>query len=153
MKTVAVICNIVLFGFTCVVLMVDGPPEGIGHIVFTLWSLMTLILTAVVISRRGARDGWLGRQMKSEALKEQKESADRSAPSAVMRIVAVVCNIVFFGFVCWALVDQYPHPEEEGVIAFTVLMVLTPILSLVVLLRRAAGDGWPGLNVKGTSLQ
>jgi uncharacterized protein YhhL (DUF1145 family) len=47
-----------------------------------------------------------------------------------MRIPA---NIVFFGFVCWALVDQYPHPEEDGVLTFTVLIVLTPILSLVVL--------------------
>ena len=31
------------------------------------------------------------------------------------------------------LVSQYPHPEEGGVIAFAVLMVLTPILNLVVL--------------------
>jgi hypothetical protein len=53
-----------------------------------------------------------------------------------MKIVAVICNIVFFGFVCWALVDQYPHPKEGGVIAMVVLMVLTPILNLVVLLPK-----------------
>jgi hypothetical protein len=46
---------------------------------------------------------------------------------------------------CWAVVDQYPHPEEDGVIAFTVLRVLTPILSLVVLFRYGAGNGWLSL--------
>ena len=44
-------------------------------------------------------------------------------------------NILLLGLVCWAVVDQYPHPEEEGVVAFTVLTVLTPILSAVVLFR------------------
>jgi hypothetical protein len=69
-----------------------------------------------------------------------------------MKIVAIICNIVFFGFVCWALVDQYPHPEEDGVIAFAVLMVLTPILSLVVLFRSGVSDGWLGLHMKGKAL-
>jgi hypothetical protein len=53
---------------------------------------------------------------------------------------------VFFGFVCWALIDQYPHPKESGVIAMAVLMVMTPILNLVVLLHSGKGDGW--LNLK-----
>jgi hypothetical protein len=61
-----------------------------------------------------------------------------------MKIVAIICNIVFFGFVCWALVDQYPHPEEDRVIAFTVLMMLTPILSLAVLFRSGTSAGWLG---------
>jgi hypothetical protein len=65
-----------------------------------------------------------------------------------MKIVAVICNIVLLAFTCWAFVDQYPHPEEDGLIAFTVLMVLTPILSLAVLFRRGAGDGWLGLHMK-----
>jgi hypothetical protein len=58
-----------------------------------------------------------------------------------MRTVAIICNIVFLAHFCWAFVDQYPHPEEEGFIAFTVLMVLTPILNVVVLFRSKAGDG------------
>jgi hypothetical protein len=52
----------------------------------------------------------------------------------VMRIVAIIFNFIFLGFVCWALIDQYPHPKEGGVIAMSVLMVLTPILNLAVLL-------------------
>jgi hypothetical protein len=153
MKIVAVICNIVLFGFTCLVLVVDGPPKGASYIVFTLWSLWTLVLSAVVISRSGASNGWLGLQMKRKALEEQKKTDDRSSASPVMRIVAIVCNIVLLGFICWALVEQYPHPEEDGLIAFTVLMVVTPILSLVVLFRSGAGAGWLGLDGKKKALE
>jgi hypothetical protein len=51
-----------------------------------------------------------------------------------MRIVAVFCNFVLVGFSCWAAVAQYPYPEGNGVIPFGLLMVFTPIVSLVVLL-------------------
>jgi hypothetical protein len=52
------------------VLVIDGPPKGAGYIVFTLWSLLTLILNAVVIFRSGASDGGRGLQMKRKALEE-----------------------------------------------------------------------------------
>lgn len=141
MKIMAVICNIVLFGFTCLVLLVDGLPKAVSYIVFTLWLLLTLILSSVVISRSGASDGWLGHPMKRKASEEQKKIDDLSSMNTVMRFVAIICNIVLLGFTCWAFVDQYPHPEEEGLIAFTVLMVLTPILSLVALFRSGGGKG------------
>jgi formate hydrogenlyase subunit 3/multisubunit Na+/H+ antiporter MnhD subunit len=152
MKIVAVICNVVLFGFTCLVLVTDGPPKGASYIVFTLWSLATLILNAVVISRSGASDGWLGLYMKRKALEEPEKIDDLASRSTIMKIVAIICNLVFFGFVCWALVNQYPHPEEDGVVAFTVLMVLTPILSLVVIFCSGASDGWRGLHLKRKAL-
>jgi hypothetical protein len=90
MKIVAVICNIVLFVFHCFVLSTDGFPKEVSYIIFNLWSLLTMIISVVVILRFGT--------------------------SNIMRIVAIICNIVFFGFVCWALIDQYPHPKESGVI-------------------------------------
>lgn len=37
------------------------------------------------------------------------------------------------GWSCWAIVAQYPHPEEDGVIAFTLLVVLTPMITLAAL--------------------
>jgi hypothetical protein len=65
-----------------------------------------------------------------------------------MKIVAIICNIVLLGFVCWALVDQYLHPKEDGVVAFAVLMGSTPILSLVALLRDGSSNGWQGFQMK-----
>jgi hypothetical protein len=89
----------------------------------------------VEISRIDATDGWLNFRIKSWAWEEQKKTDDIFSKLTSMRSVTILCNIVSFGFVCWALVDQYPHPEEAGVIEFAVLMVLTPILSLMVLLH------------------
>ena len=122
MRIAAVICNIVMFAFLCLVLRTDGLPTQAAYIVFTLWSLMTLILSAVVLSRRGM--------------------------STTMRTLAIICNIVYLAHTCWAFVDQYPHPEEEGFIPFVVMMVLTPILTLLVLFRSRAGGGWLGLRMK-----
>jgi len=153
MRIVAIICNIVFFGFTCLVLVSDGPPKGASYIAFTLWTLLTLILSSVVISRSGVRDGWLGLHMKEKVLEEQKKIDVLSSTRTIMRIVAIICNIVFFGFICWAIVDQHPHSKEDGLIAYTVLMVLTPILNLVVLLRSGAGDGRLGPNMKRKPLE
>lgn len=152
MKIAAVVCNIVLFGFTCIVLLVDGPPKGAGYIVFTLWLLVTLIFSAAVMSRSGASDGWLSHHTKRNALEELKRTDDLSSTSTIVRIVAIACNVILLGFTCWAFVDQYPHPEEDGLIAFTVLMVVTPILSLVVLFRGGTGDGWMGLHIRRKAL-
>jgi hypothetical protein len=151
MKIVAVICNIVLFGFTGLVLVGDDPPQETSYVVFTLWTLVTLILSSVMIYHSGARDGWLG--MKRKALEEQKKSGDLSSIITIMRIVTIICNLVFFGFICWAFVYQYPHPDEEGIITYTVLMVLTPILNLVVLFRSGTGYGWLGLHMKRKALE
>lgn len=117
MKIAAVICNIILFGFICLVLVSEGPSKEAIYTVFTIWWLLTLIISAVVISRSGA--------------------------SRIIRDVAIICNIVFLGFIGWALVDQYPHPNEPGFIPFVILMVLTPILNLVVLFLRTARIGRP----------
>ena len=135
MKISAIICNIILFLFTSLVLVTDGPPTETIYIVFTLWTFLTLILNTVVISRIGVGDGWLGLNKKEKVLEEQKKTDEPSYKVTFLRIVAIICNIVFLGFHCWAFVDQYPHPEEDGFIAFVVLMVLTSILSLVVLIR------------------
>jgi hypothetical protein len=135
MKTLAVVCNIVLFTFTCIVLVTDGVPMQAAYIVFTLLSLLVPILSLVVISRSRVSGGWLGPHVKRKPLGEKRKTEDRSFAGATLNSVAVVCNIVLFGFVCWALMDQYPHPEEEGVIPFAVLMVLTPVLSMVVIVR------------------
>jgi hypothetical protein len=48
----------------------------------------------------------------------------------------VLSNLVLLAFSSWAIVDQYPHPEDGGVIPYAVLVVVTPIISLVALLGR-----------------
>ncbi len=143
MKITAVICNIVLFGFTCLVLLVDGPPTDISYIVFTLWLLLTLILNSAVIFFGGAGSRL---RNKEEGLEQGEKAGNLSSAGTVMSVVAIICNAVLLGFICWAFVDQYPHPEEEGFLAYAVLIALTPILSLVALFRRGTGEGWLNLR-------
>ena len=117
MTVVAVVCNVVLFLFTCFVLWTEGSSKGGGYIVLTVLLLLIPILSSAVILRIGASDRWLGSHGKT---------------------VAAIGNIALLGFVIWAVASTYPHPEEPGVIPFTVICVLTPILNLLVVLRSGA---------------
>jgi hypothetical protein len=153
MRIVAAICNVIWFGFTCLVLVTDGFPKEAGYILVSLLHLLTPLLTLVVIFRSGTSDGWLGLRMKREAFQEQRKIDNPSSMNTTMKIVAIICNIALLGFLCWALVSQPPHPEEEGFVAFVVVSVLTPILSVVVLFRIGAGDGWPSLHMKRKALE
>jgi hypothetical protein len=56
-----------------------------------------------------------------------------------MKIVAIICNIVLSAFTCFILASEGP-PKEPVYIVFSVLMVLIPILSAVVIFRSGAGD-------------
>ena len=109
MKTLAVLCNVVLFTFTGFVLATDGAPTKPAYIFLGLVLLMTPIVTVFALERHTAGDG--------------------------ARRAAVACNVVLLAFVCWALVDQYPHPSDPGFIEFVVVTAVTPLLSAVALRR------------------
>jgi len=104
MKTIAVICNVVFWGFFCMVMVTDGPPQG-ADIIWSLLLFLIPILNVVVIRVL-------------------------SSPSRVAKLAALVGNIIWLGLACWRIVDTLPsHPKEEGLIEFVVLLALTPLLS------------------------
>jgi hypothetical protein len=111
MKTLAVLCNVVLFAFTGFVLATDGAPTKAVYVILTLVLLMTPVLTLLVLTR--------------------------SAAGEFVRRAAVTLNVLLLAFVCWALVDQYPHPSEPGFIWYVIAVVLTPLVSAAALLRAA----------------
>ncbi len=54
------------------------------------------------------------------------------SPGRLVKLVALVGNIVWLGLGCWLFMYRYPsHPKEEGLIEFVVLTGLTPLLSAV----------------------
>ncbi len=146
MKTVAAICNVVWFGFTCLVLVTDGFPKEAGYIFISLLHLLTPLLTLVVLFRSGASDGWLGLRTKRKALEEERKIDNPSSMSTIMKIVAIICNLALLGFLCWSLLYQPAHPEEEGLVAFVLVSVVTPIVSVLAILRSGAGHArvWSG---------
>ncbi len=116
MKIAVIICNAILVGFTSLVLVTDGPPRGAAHVALLVLLLAVPILSSVVLSR--------------------------PSTSAAVRIAAALCNVVLLGFAFWAFVDAYPHPEEEGFVAFAIVVLLTPVFSIAALLwggKAAAG--------------
>ncbi len=142
MKTLVVLCNIVLFVFTCLVLVTDGPSDEMAYIIFTLLLLLIPILTVFAIVRRGS--GTPGGPEGGVLSKAQARMGLLSADRTPLENTAGICNLVLLGFVCWALVDQYPHPAEEGLVAFVVVTLLTPLLSAVVLLTHRRSSSRPG---------
>ncbi len=128
MRLAAVVLNVLLLAFFCIVLVVDGFPKELSYIAYTLFFLLTLVFNVVVISRDAVR-----------------------RTSVVVRNVAILCNVVFLIRSVWAFVQQYPHPKEDGFVAFVVLVATTPIFSMFVLVRSRAGSGWMGLGTRSTT--
>jgi hypothetical protein len=135
MKIVTIVCNVILSLFTCLVLATDGIPKDFIYIIFSLLLVLVPILSAVVISQSKADNKWPGLQEKKEALTEQRNTNDKTAGHSFMRVPAMIGNLVVLGAACLAIADQYPHPEEDGVLLYGALVILTPILSLVVMFR------------------
>jgi len=113
MRVVAAIFNIVWFLFICLVLVTDGFPKEPLYIFFSLLHLVTPLLTLAVLFRYSM--------------------------NTVMNTVAIACNVALLGFLCWFFLTQPPHPQEEGFVAFVVISVVTPILSVLAILRGGAG--------------
>jgi hypothetical protein len=123
MRTLVAVCNILLFVCVCLVLATEGAPRDGIYVAFTLALILIPLVTAFVLVRDragGARPNVTG----------SRTSLPR---------LAALGNIVLLGLVVLAMVDQYPHPDEPGFLAFVALTVVTPILSALVLMRNRSG--------------
>jgi|WetSurMetagenome_2_1015567.scaffolds.fasta_scaffold280697_2 hypothetical protein len=138
MNFLAAIFNVVLFGFTCLVLMTDGISKEVSYILFTLLMLLVPVLNLVWIIR-GANHGWFNFNFKRQASGEQTRKVKNIfSKGVIMNSLVILCNVLIIGFTCLAIVDQYPHPEEDGYIFYISVVFLTPILSSLVIFRNAA---------------
>ncbi len=124
MRTLALACNVVLFAFTCLVIVTDGAPTQAPYVAFTLLMLLVPVFTVVAIVRRGAGAAWT-----------RVPAAGVPAGAALERAAAAV-NLLLLACVVAAVAAQYPHPKEEGVVAFVTLALATPVVSAVALRRR-----------------
>ena len=134
MKILSIICNIVLVAFTCFVLITDGPAREASYIVFTLLLLLVPIMNIVLILRSRINNSWSTFNLRNKVPEAQGKIDVPSSIYPFMKITGVILNIVLTGFICWAIIDQYPHPKEPGVLVYTLLVVFTPIISLITIL-------------------
>ena len=104
MKTLTVLCNVVLFGFTCLVTVTEGAPRKAEYIIFTLSLVLIPIFTVFAVVRSRAGNGRPSPHVERNKLEAQPETGSWSSRRTQMERVAAVCNIVLLGFVCWAVV-------------------------------------------------
>ena len=133
MKLLTVVFNIVLVVFTCLVLITDGLSKEVGYILLTLLLLFVPIFNLIIIFNSRANNDWLDFHLKRKAAEGRIKTDDTSIRRPVLKIIAIICNIVLLGFSVWAFASQYPHPKESGFILFAVIVFITPVLSLVTL--------------------
>jgi len=148
MKTLTVLCNIVLFGLTCLIVATEGLPKQAGNIAFTLLMMLIPVFTVFAIVRKRTSSRPPGLHVKKGASEADPITDLPPDRSTVTVWLAGACNVLLLGLVCWALVAQYPYPEKEGAVISAVPAALTPILSVIVLYRRAPSDSQRGPQIQ-----
>lgn len=131
MNLVTFISNIILFVFTCLVLLTDGISKEPAYIILTLLMLLVPILNVVVNIHNSKNNGWLNFLIIRKTIEEKRNIDKIFSKSAIMKILTITGNVVLFGFMIWAFVSTYPHPKEDGFIPYVVISFLTPVLNLV----------------------
>jgi hypothetical protein len=112
MRMLAIVCNVLSGIFTCLVVATDGMSREPAYALFTLLLIVVPLYTAYALASRVGH---------------------ASVPA---RRAAVVFNVVLLAGIAAAVVDQYPHPNEPGFVPYVLLMVFTPLLSIVALVVR-----------------
>jgi len=141
MRVAALVCNAVLFAFTCSVLATDGTPTKAYDVLMTLVVLLVPVVGFLVILHSGMTEGWLGGRTRPGS------PAEPPYGIGVARQVALYGNALLLALACWAVATRYPsHPAEQGLLAYVALTVATPVLTILVLLRimRRHGVEQPG---------
>ena len=125
MGTAAVVCNVVLVAFTCLVMATDGVSRELPYVVFTFLLLAVPTLSAALLVQRGPH--------RTDGVTDSSHAMRRASQ------IGVLCNIWLLATACWAIYDRYPHPDEEGFLAYVAVVLLAPILSIAALV---AGSKW-----------
>ncbi len=116
MRVAALLLNVALLLFTIMVCMTDGMPTSPWYLTFTWFLLLLPPVSAWALWHLAWRKGlnWRVRNF----------IAGLNALLVVLLVAAVV--------------DQWPHPDEQGLYTFIALTGLTPLLSGWALLRYRA---------------
>lgn len=115
----AVICNVLVFAVTGIIVLTEGVPKKPHYLVLTLLMLLVPAQSTVVLLR------------KAGAHRAKSPGDDGSSAKTLGEREAVLCNAVLGGASCWAAVAQYLYAEGSGVIPFAVLVVGTPLVTLL----------------------
>lgn len=138
MNLLALILNAAMLGFTCMVLVTDGLPKDPDYIFFAVLLFFVPVLNLIMIVKGAGEANWLNFKVKDRMQSLKKADLTKPSKKAMIRPMAVFCNVLIIVLTVWALFDQAPHPRENGVIIYTVLLLLAPGVSLWAILTNNA---------------
>jgi hypothetical protein len=135
MRIAAIVCNLLVLGSTAMTVVTEGLPGQVGYLALTLSVLLVSLLSAVALawSRAGIRLGTSGGRV----------------PEAIVAAI-MLCNVLVCAACLWVAVSRYPYSEGNGIIPFAVLLVATPVLTVVALLGQHAATGDTMSTTAGT---
>ena len=123
MMRLAIVLDVVLAAFTALVIAGEGLPGE------AFWAAYTVL--AVVIPLASAGVLWWIR-------------ARRTTAAGAIWQATVISNALLLAGACWAAVRTYPHPPEDGVVAYAVILLAAPIATVAAMLgARAAATSAP----------
>ncbi len=136
MKIAAIAFNLLLLAFVVLVMMEEGPSKETSYVVFGFLLVVIPILNIILVA---LRPGWKDRLPGgSKETPTPTTDGDRSRRASVMNIIGIALNCVLLAFTFWAIADQYPHPDESGVLMFELVAIVTPIFSALVIAKSGA---------------
>jgi len=141
MKTLAVILNVILVLFTFMVIMTEGVSPDIAYNIFGILLFLVPLVNVILISRLGFFKAAKRARVSQDMADVPAKSPDSAAMHGTVRNLAILLNMILLGFGIWAIIQAYPHPQEDGVLEYTILVLAAPIVSLIVYFRTKVAGG------------
>ena len=147
----AMILNVALFGFTILIVLTEGLPKDLIYFLFTLFLFFVPVLNLFLLYLGILQKGLFSFRLKSRvpensAVPEEKVVLrEKHISGKIISSVAVLGNISLIILSCLALVHHFPFPKE-GIVAFVVLLLLTPVVSSLVILANGSTIINDGMN-------
>lgn len=141
MNLIAAIFNIILFVFTCWQIINNGISSVPIYIILTLFLLLVPLLNLIMILSGAKNSNWYSFHINKKDFIPKSASKDSPYMDTFIKAMVLTFNFVLFGISCWAIIDQYPHPKGDGVVFFTLVVLLTPVISLLAISRNHENVG------------
>jgi hypothetical protein len=132
MKTVAIICNLILFLFPCSILLFKGMPEKTGNIILMALFFFVTLLNIFLFSRSRVNYGMSA--FKRDKQDESKIAVKPASFYSGMKITAIVCNLALAAYCFIELIGHNFRSQHQVMLLLEILVLFTPVVSLITII-------------------
>ena len=138
MKILTIICNVALFGIAFIALLTRGNSSEPLNLVFAFLLLLVPILNIVFMLGSRVNYSQLPFNVKIKTSQQQSETGNTSSGYLIVKIIAIILNLVIVVLLYREFVNKYPNPLNFIVTTFALFVIITPIFSLITILISSA---------------